>query len=164
MACRGMHFAIEPATMNRLLDAKADAEILEILQQDAEQNGDRAWLHQTDKSWDALHRCLSDGTLKMNQPFAALPAAVLGGKQLYAGNDFIISLVRPEQVRAVADALAKVTREWLRERYDALNPRDYDGEIGDEDFEYTWDWFQGLPDLFERAAHAGRAVIFTVDQ
>jgi len=30
--------------------------------------------------------------------------------------------------------------------------------------QYTWNWFQGLPDLFDRAARAGRAVIFTVDQ
>jgi hypothetical protein len=165
MACRGVHFAIEPLVMNRLIDAKSDAAaVLDIVQQEMEQPWEESWLHETDKSWDALQRCLSDGTLNIPARFTPLPAAVLGGEHLYAGDDYVISLVRPELVRSVADALAIVTKEWLRKRYDALSPRDYDGDIGDEDFEYTWNWFQGLPELFERAARAGRAVVFTVDQ
>jgi len=57
-----------------------------------------------------------------------LGAAVLGGEQLTGGDPWIISLDRPERVRAVADALSTVTREWLRQRYDALDPKDYDYE------------------------------------
>jgi hypothetical protein len=159
-----VHFAIEPALMNRLLDAKSDAAVLEILQKEVDQPWEESWLHQSDKSWDALHRCLSDGSLAIPKKFEPLAAAVLGGEHIYGGDDYIIAVVRPERVRSVADALAGVTHEWLRKRYDALSPRDYDGDIGDEDFEYTWNWFQGLPDLFARAASAGRAVIFTVDQ
>jgi hypothetical protein len=164
VACRGVHFAIDPALVKRLLDAKSDAAVLEVVQVEIEQPWDESWLHQTDKSWDALHRCLSDGTLTIPAQFNPLSAAVLGGKQLYSGDDYIIALVEPELVRSVADALAGVTKAWLRKRYDALSPQDYDGDIGDEDFEYTWNWFQGLPQLFDRAARAGRAVVFSVDQ
>lgn len=164
MACRGVHFAIEIATMERLVGAKSDAETLEIVQEDIEGRWDEAWLHETDKSWDALHRCLGNGTLDIPGGFAPLVAAVLGGEQRHSGAGFIVSLVRPEQVREVADALAQVTREWLRQRYDALNPNSYDGELGEDDFRYTWSWFEGLPDLYERAALDGRAVVFTVDQ
>ena len=84
--------------------------------------------------------------------------------QLHSKDSYIISLVRPEQVREVAAALSQVTKEWLRERYDALDPDHYEGDIGDDDFEYTWDWFTGLPALFGNAANAGRAVVFVVDQ
>ena len=163
MACRGVYYAIDPETLSRVLAAKTDSAAVDAVM-DVSQTLEPQWRHATDKSWDALHRCLGDGTLAIPKTFAPLPAAVLGGEQLHSGDAWIISLVRPERVRAVADALAKITQEWLRERYDALNPRDYDGDMGDDDFEYTWDWFQGLPDLFERAAHSGRAVVFAVDQ
>jgi hypothetical protein len=33
-----------------------------------------------------------------------------------------------------------------------------------DDLAYTWDWFQGVRDLWRGVATSGRAVIFTVDQ
>jgi hypothetical protein len=70
----------------------------------------------------------------------------------------------PEQVRDVASALEPLTNAWFRERYFSLLPQDdYNGKIGDEDFEYTWDWFEKVRDLYRKAAFSGRAVIFTVD-
>jgi Domain of unknown function (DUF1877) len=43
-------------------------------------------------------------------------------------------------------------------------PDSYDGEISDEDFRYTWTWFENVRDLYRKVAASGRAVIFTVDQ
>ena len=88
----------------------------------------------------------------------------MGGKQLHKGDDYIISLVQSHEVLDVAEALEKITKEKLKEKYYRLAPEDYDGEIGEEDFEYTWDWFTDLPCLFKNAAADGRAVLFTVDQ
>jgi hypothetical protein len=52
----------------------------------------------------------------------------------------------------------------LREKYFSLLKEDeYDAEIGDEDFEYTWGWFENVRALYQKAASAGRAVVFTVD-
>lgn len=89
---------------------------------------------------------------------------MLGGEPLYSGEDYVISLKTPAQVRDVAVALKDVTRDVLRRGYDRIDPATYQGEIGDEDFEYTWSWLSGLIDLYGRAAAEGRSVIFTADQ
>jgi hypothetical protein len=36
--------------------------------------------------------------------------------------------------------------------------------VGDEDFAYTWEWFQDVRRLYQRAAAEGRHVLFTADQ
>lgn len=64
----------------------------------------------------------------------------------------------------MAAALKDVTRDRLRRGYDAIDPAGYQGELGEEDFEYTWPWLTGLVAFYERAAAEGRWVIFTVDQ
>jgi hypothetical protein len=45
-----------------------------------------------------------------------------------------------------------------------LKPDSYGGEIGEQDFGYTWTCFQDVRALYRKAAAGGRAVIFTVDQ
>ena len=45
-----------------------------------------------------------------------------------------------------------------------LDPDQYDGPIDEEDWEYTWDYFADVQKFFAKAAEAGRAVVFTVDQ
>jgi hypothetical protein len=119
---------------------------------------------QTDKSWDALHRLLGDGQLTYDGGGYPLSHVVLGGQPLYDGDDYLISLKTPEQVRAVSEAIAKLSEADFLRRYEALDPDKYDGEIGEEDFRYTWDWFQGVRKLFEVAAAEGRHVLFIVDQ
>jgi hypothetical protein len=89
---------------------------------------------------------------------------ILGGKQLYKGDDYIVALVSPEQVPFVSEALKLIDKVALKQGYDRINQDDYDGEIGDDDFEYTWSWFKDLPSLFDKAAQEGRAVLFSVDQ
>lgn len=34
----------------------------------------------------------------------------------------------------------------------------------EEDFEYTWEWFQGVVGFYQRAAKAENYVLFTADQ
>jgi hypothetical protein len=67
-------------------------------------------------------------------------------------------------VKDVAEALAGVDESWLRGRYSALDFPDYQGVKDEEDFDYTWANFTGLPEFFAGAAARGAAVIFTVDQ
>ena len=61
-------------------------------------------------------------------------------------------------------SLATLTEKDLRTRYDAIDPDDYDGEHGGEDFQVVLEKFRGLRDFYKKAAAEGRAVIFTVDQ
>ena len=118
----------------------------------------------TDKAWDAIHRCLTDGYLGLDNGSYPLKAAVLGGRHLHNGEDYIVSLLTPDLVRDVARALAEVSRETLRAGYLAIDPDDYGPEFGDEDFDYTWENFTDLVAFFHRSALAGSHVIFTVDQ
>jgi len=160
---RGVHFAIDAETVARLLAAEDDEAVAEIVEE-IEESAERPFLFDTDKAWDALHRCLSDGTLDLDGGLYPLSHAVLGGAQIYEGEDYVVALVRAEQVPEVAAALAPIDERWLRQRYDSLEFPDYQGFRDDEDFTYTWEDSQGLGEFFQTAAAAGRAVIFTVDQ
>lgn len=75
-----------------------------------------------------------------------------------------MSLKTAQQVRDIAAALPGITETDFRRRYDAIDPKSYGFPLTDEDFRYTWDWFQAVRDLYTRAAQAGRFVLFTADQ
>jgi hypothetical protein len=78
--------------------------------------------------------------------------------------DHIVSLKSPEQVRDVAAALPGVTLANFRRRYFAIDPDAYGRPVAEQDFSYTWDWFQNVCRLYTRAAAEGRYVLFTSDQ
>src|SRR6266540_3647341 len=163
MACRGVHFAILPGIMERLIEATSDRDVLTIIQDEIEEEWDQDHLYQTDKAWDAIHRCLTDGKLAFDNGDFPLNAAILGGKQLYRGDDYVLSLVRPEQVPLLAAALAEFDKDKFSLGYSRIDQSDYQGKIGHEDLDYAWNWFNGLALFFANAAAEGRAVIFTVD-
>ena len=104
------------------------------------------------------------GTIFHDEGEYPLNRAVLGGKHLYDGDDYVVSYVASNEVKDVAAALAPLTEAELRARYDLIDPDDYDGAQGEEDFKYTWGYFQSVRDLYKKAAADGRAVVFTVDQ
>ena len=164
MACRGVHFAITKIDADRLLSAPSDEAVLAIVQDDIEERWDEDWLYQSDKSWDAIHRSLSDGTLDPNGGSYPFKLAVLGGRQLYLQDDYIISLVVPDQVRDVSAALAGSKKGWLKARYDSIDPNSYGVPKSEDDWEYTWENFVGLASFFRKAADANRSVLFTADQ
>jgi len=167
MACRGVHFALTADEAARLESLDDEQERLAYLQEELEERyfaQSPEWLAESDKAWDAMHRALSGGQLDFEGGSWPLNHVVLGGTQLYSDDDYILSLKSPDQVRAVAAALAPVDEAAFRHRYDAIDADSYEGELGDEDFEYTWEWFQGVRALFGRAAAEGRYVVFAVDQ
>lgn len=176
MGCLGVHFAITVDQMQRLLDIvyeqDLDDEACDEALQDAiseiEHEWDKQHLIETDKAWDPIHRSLCEdntpnGQLNPNKGTIPLKLCILGGEQLYQGDDYCICLIRPEEVRAVSQALAGVTEEWLRERFYRLDAEAAGYPIDADEFAYTWSNFQDLPKFFIRAAEEERAVIFTVD-
>ncbi len=120
------------------------------------------WACGVDKAWDAIHRCLTDGTLDPGE--GPLAKFVLGGKSLYDGMEHILCLVSPEEAREAAEAAASLDEAWLRHRYFGLRSEDVGYTIGETDFQYTWEYLRLLPPFFARAADAGRWVLFTADQ
>lgn len=166
MGCRGVHFSLDEEQVSALRDTPEDQRV-EYVQEEIEEelwSADPSRGEESDKAWDAIHRALTDGDLRYDNGPYPLSHVVLGGESLYGGEDYIISLKTPAQVRDVAAALKNVTRDVLRRGYDGIDPATYQGEIGEEDFEYTWSWLRGLIDFYGRAAAEGRSVIFTADQ
>lgn len=166
MAARGVHFALTVAEV-RELESRADDEArLEYVQEVIEEEffeSRQEDVAETDKAWDAIHRCLTDGTLAGTSR-SPLEIVVLGGKSLYSGDDYIMTLKRADEVRAAVPQLARISEAGLRASYDKLDADKYDGPIGDDDFGYTWENFVALREFWERAAANGRSVLFTVDQ
>ena len=119
---------------------------------------------ESDKAWDAMHRALADGQLSWDGGKYPLNHTVLGGELLYTDSDYIMSLKTPQQVRDIAAALPAITEEDFRRRYFAIDAKSYGCPLSEEDFRYTWDWFQSVRDLYLRAAKEGRFVLFSADQ
>jgi hypothetical protein len=163
MPGRGVHFAVSPAHEKVLLAAKADRKVMELVE-GIEEAWEEPFVCETDKAWDAIHRCLTDGTLLYVSGEYPLNHCICGGRQLFRGRDYTVSYVSAPQVKDVAKALPKITKAWMRQRYNKLNPEEYDEvEIGDEDFDYTWENFLHLRRFYKKAAEVRRAVIFTAD-
>ena len=170
MACRGVFFALTREEKEALLRAPDSDTVIEIITEEIEERWDEDWLQQMDKSWDAVHRCLGNGTLAVSQS-AASAKAILGGQHLSSRPDWIVSYLAVSMVPKVAEALEPFTEAEFRRRYFALRKKflwfdftDYDGPIDEGDFDYTWSYFEEMRQFFRKAAEAKRAVIFAVDQ
>lgn len=125
---------------------------------------------ETDKAWDGIHRCLAEWSPNVNggaldkQGSYPLNLCVLGGRKIMDHEDrYIIRLIEPAEIIDLSAVLEPITKDWMRARYfkhcDGAWP-----EFGEEDFEYTWEWFEHLRAFFARVVSNGRAVIFAVDQ
>jgi hypothetical protein len=162
----GVHFALDAATEARLLsaaDRRDDHAVLALIEEIEETWQERLTCHHA-RSWDPVHRCLTDGKLAYASGTYPLGAAILGGRQLMAGEqDFTISYVSAGQVRDVAGALEVIEENWFRERYYALAQTDYYGPVDEEDLNLTWADFEDTREFYRKAAEAGLSVIFTVD-
>jgi Domain of unknown function (DUF1877) len=166
MACRGVFFAVTSAQKDHLMVLESDDKRLRYIQEEIEGAWDEQHLMETDKAWDAMHRCLTDGTLAVSRSSQPLGKLILGGTQLYSDSQsYVINLVESSELPQVSTALNAITKDWFKKQYERLKTTDYPGEcISDEDLEYTWGWFSGVPDFVNRAVQEGRSIIFTVDQ
>jgi hypothetical protein len=164
MGSRGVLFAIDDAIARKLKRAAGDDDAVFELIEEVEEAWDTPYLAETDKAWDAIHRALTDGNLTWDNGEYPLNHAILGGIDVIAADDYIALLKEPDQVRDVADALDGIDDAGMAARYATIVPPDYAPEYGDEDRDYTVEWFGGVRALYRAAADAGRWVLFTADQ
>ena len=163
MSARGVHFALTAPQVEAILAAKSDRKLMPLVEQ-IEEAWEKPFVVESDKAWDAIHRCLTDGSLLYDSGEYPLNLCICGGRQLHRGGDYTVSFVSDLQARDVAMALDKVSKTWMRRRYFRLDPEEYnDVEIAEEDFRYTWQNFLDVRRFYRKAARAGRAVIFTVN-
>jgi hypothetical protein len=166
MACRGVFFALNSEQRQHLLALNTDEARLEYIQEHIEGAWDAEHLLETDKAWDAIHRCLTDGSLTIAPARNPLGKLIVGGRQLYSNKQsYIVNLVDANELPEISAALKAISKQWMKEQYEKLRDTDYPQElISSEDWEYTWEYFSGLPDFISRAQEEQRSVIFTVDQ
>lgn len=119
---------------------------------------------QMDKSWDAIHRCLTDGSLGHLNSKDPLAMCVLGGKDLHRGPHYIASYKTAEEVKRIASALEAVNPALIRARFESIVAHGYEGPADNDDLEYTLAYFEDVPGFYRQAASEGRAVLFAVDQ
>ena len=167
MPARGVHFSLSEDEVQELLRFDLDCERLEHLQEVIE---DEYFEKQperkaeSDKAWDAMHRVLSTWELPPKSGLHPMENVVLGGESLYGDDDYLMSLKTPAQVADAAAALPNVEEREFERRYLAIDSAEYDGEISEQDFAYTWEWFQEVRQFWMLAAAEGRYVLFTADQ
>ena len=167
MGCLGVHFALTEQEVLDLRSLSDEQARLDHLQENIEteyfaEHPDL--MAESDKAWDAMHRTLTDGQLTWDGGDYPLKHVVLAGELLYTDSDYIMSLKTPDQVADIAKALPAIDEGEFRRRYFAIDEQSYGSPLSDEDFEYTWQWFQGVRDLYLRVASQRRYVLFTADQ
>lgn len=161
----GVHFALTAADARRLRAIKEPDELYDHICETLEESylAEQTWAYQSDKAWEAIHRCLTDGQLLYATGPFPLAYAILGGDPLDAGDDYTACLITPKQAGETSEALDRVTKAWFRRRYEGLSSTEYRRYMSQEDLEYTWENFKGLRAFFRRAVSAGRSILFTTD-
>jgi hypothetical protein len=162
----GVHFALPEEEVNKLrslLDEEERLDFMEVIEEKYF-NDYPNFKAESDKAWDAMHRVLADGELTWDGGDYPLNHVVLAGELLYSQDDYIISLKSPSQVKDINEALQHLDEEEFRKRYYAIDPESYGFPLSEEDFGYTWEWFQSVRELYKIAAKEGRYVLFTADQ
>ena len=161
MSNTGVHFAITQEEAERLMgEPGVDDDYLEGILSEIEEQWDEQWLQETDKAWDAIHRCLTDGSLLYGDD--PLEMCILAHDNLFVDESQTLCFIEPSEVTEVANAISAIGRDEMRRRYNLIDSDDYGRGLSDIDFDYTWDWFVPLQAFFRKAAESGRAVGFTV--
>ncbi len=168
MASRGVLFALTDEQRDGLLAAESDDAKIEYLQEEIEGAWDEDNLVETDKAWDAIHRALArepkDSEELPGPSNDPLAQVILGGAPVLEDEgSYIIRLVEPSNLPAIAAVLKQISEADFRARYDAhclgVEP-EYDDDDG---WQYTWSFFGSVRNFLIKVADRGRTVIFSVD-
>ena len=163
MAGLGYHIALSRDNAKRVFAAADDTALLALIEEfkaskELRKNGQ---LVDCKRTWDAIHRCLTEGTLDPSAGEVPMNHAVLGGKQLHKGTDFIAVLVRPDLTPFVAEALHDMKEPEFRKRFFALGDHGYDQPINEKEYTLVWHHVQELRAFFEYCSEERFAVLFT---
>lgn len=167
MPCLGVLFSLDKDTVLKLKSFSSDDERLEFVQEEIESvyfDNFPQRMAELVQSWDALHRCLTDGKLTYINETFPLNHVIMGGEIIYNADNYIMTLKTPEQVKAIATEVIKIDKDNLKKRYYNIDEVDYEFPLTEEDFEFTWEWFDLSKEFWKLASRENRFVLFTVDQ
>jgi hypothetical protein len=160
----GFHIALTREHAKRLHAIQDDSSLKTFsdeLQSSAEMKK-KGRVIETGRTWDAIHRCLTDGELDPTGGDFPLNHVVLGGKHLHQGDGYTAVFIRPDMTPFIAEALGDVKQKDFREKFDALGSS-YTGGRSEKDFGEVWRQLQRLRVFFEDCSQNREAVMFTAD-
>ena len=162
MVGRGFHIALSREHAKRLFGQKDDENLRKFLDEliTSPEMKKTGRLFDSGCTWDAMHRCLTEGELDPAGGEFPLNHAVLGGKQLHQGNDYVAALIRPDMTTFIAEALGDVKEEDLRKSFFGL-PASYQQPKDEKSFMAIWLALQNLKDFYDAASESLEAVVFT---
>ncbi|MBH1556149.1 DUF1877 family protein [Stenotrophomonas maltophilia] len=167
MSCLGVHFALtseEVSLLRGLPDGESRVNLVREVFEENYLSDESPYAAESAKAWDAMDRAMAVKINDSLDPGGALRYLVLEGESLNSAGDYILSLKTPEQVDLLAKIVDRIDINAFRDRYFQIDPAGYGAQLGEDDFQYTWEWFQCVRDLFKTAASSKRYVLFTADQ
>ena len=167
MSCLGVLFSLDKDTVSKLKSFPTDNERLEFMQNEVEPSYFENFpqrMAELVQSWDALHRSLTDGKLTYTNGLFPLNHVIMGGEAIYNSDNYIMTLKTPEQVKEIAAEVIKIDKNDFKIFYYKIDAVDYDFPLTEEDFEFTWEWFDLSKKFWKLALDEGRFVLFTADQ
>ena len=169
MSCLGVLFAVPEETVEHIRQLPMNERPV-FISQELEDEYFEDYPERTcelDKSWDAMHRALTDGTLCFDCKDFPLGGVILGGELLYFDgeehDDYIITAKPPLMAAELVKRLEKLSKAEFRRGYEKIDDT-YPDETSKEDLEYTWEYLEDAVPLFRYAEKHGLWVLFTADQ
>ncbi|MGH7223414.1 MAG: DUF1877 family protein [Gemmataceae bacterium] len=84
MRGQGIHYALDIVERDVLDEIKSNRALLSFTEL-IMRGRDEKWYQLTDKAWEAIHRCLADGTFDYRWSADPLYNCILSGDNLYDG-------------------------------------------------------------------------------
>ena len=174
----GVHFAITDEQRKALENAASDEDRIDYIKEVIEEEWDEEYTVESDKAWDTIHRSLGEmppgiewlypvreelGPFALPDNYGEYPLkiCILGGKKLVEEDgNYFIRLIEPHEISDLVPALNEIDIVELSKRY-FKHCKDVWPEFGQEDFEYTWEYFVAVREFFQKMEGNGRSVIFT---
>jgi len=159
----GYHIALSREHAKRVFANKDDASLPPLI---AELLGDKtlkanSQILDVKRTWDAIHRCLTEGALDAEAGEFPLNHVILGGKKLHNGDDYVAVVVRPDMVTFIAEALHDVKEPDFRKAFFGLAEKGYDQPINEKEYSYIWHMVQEIRTFLEYCDEERFAVLFT---
>ena len=175
MAIYGKHVALTPEEVEQLLahvvvdttpvyhDEEDDYDnyvchLVPEFVQERIREGQFQFIAETNRSIDALHRCLTNGTMTASSEYYPFNK-VVAGKQLYHWG-YIVFFVTRQEVADVAKALSTIDPLELRQRYATLAETDYQNDMEEGEDEWMVEYFLRLREFYRHTAEAQRPAAF----
>ena len=166
MQGHGAHIILTREDAKRVFGAAGDVAVQEIANElrGSKRHCEAKLVLETGANWDAIHRCLTDGTLEPTAGEFPLNQVILGGKQLFKGAGFEAVMVRPDLTAFIAEALHNLKREEIHDKYMQLPAAELGYTPTEQESDIVWNAIQQIRQLFEDAAAERCAVMFTVER